>query len=74
MNNFAAFLAQKPALASWITLVIAVVGRRPGHRFHPSENRATGAMLFVHEPIFRDLNAVSDNDAVTVVLASGIPL
>ena len=54
--------------------VIAVVGRRPGHRFHPSENRATGAMLFGHGPVFRDLNAVLDPQAVSVVLASGIPV
>jgi len=50
------------------------MGRRPGHRFHPSENRATGAMLFGHGPIFRDLNAVLDPQAVALVLASGIPL
>lgn len=41
------------------------MGRRPGHRFHPSENRATGAMLFGHGPIFRDHNAVLDTQAVS---------
>lgn len=30
-------------------------------------------MLFGHGPIFRDLNAVLDPQAVSVVLASGIP-
>lgn len=74
LSNLAALLAREPALASRITRVIAVMGRRPGHRFHPSENRATGAMLFGHGPIFRDLNAVLDPQAVSVVLASGIPL
>jgi inosine-uridine nucleoside N-ribohydrolase len=74
LTNLAAVLASEPALASRITRVIAVMGRRPGHRFHPSENRATGAMLFGHGPIFRDLNAVLDPQAVSVVLASGIPL
>jgi inosine-uridine nucleoside N-ribohydrolase len=74
LSNLAALLAREPALASRITRVIAVMGRRPGHRFHPSENRATGAMLFGHGPIFRDLNAVLDPQAVSVVLASGIPV
>lgn len=31
-------------------------------------------MLFGHGPIFRDLNAALDPQAVAVVLASGIPL
>lgn len=74
LTNLAAVLAQEPALSRRITRVIAVMGRRPGHRFHPSENRATGAMLFGHGPIFRDLNAVLDTQAVSVVLASGIPV
>ncbi len=74
LSNLAALLAQEPALARRITRVIAVMGRRPGHRFHPSENRATGAMLFGHGPIFRDLNAVLDPQAVSIVLASGIPV
>lgn len=74
LTNLAAVLAHEPALASRITRVIAVMGRRPGHRFHPSENRATGAMLFGHGPIFRDLNATLDTQAVSAVLASGIPV
>ncbi len=74
LTNLAAVLAQAPELARRITRITAVMGRRPGHRFHPSENRALGAMLFGHGPIFRDLNAVLDPDAVAVVLRSGIPL
>jgi len=57
-----------------VSRVIAVMGRRPGHRFHPSEDRAIGAMLFGHGPIFRDLNAVLDPQAVAAVLASGAPV
>ena len=74
LTNLAAVLTQEPALTSKVNRVIAIMGRRPGHRFHPSENRATGAMLFGHGPIFRDLNAVLDPQAVSVVLASGVPL
>ena len=72
LTNLAAVLVKEPALASRISRVIAVMGRRPGHRFHPTENRGIGAMLFGHGPIFRDLNAVLDPGAVSVVLASGI--
>jgi len=74
LTNLAAVLAREPALAPRVSRVIAVMGRRPGHRFHPSENLATGAMLFGHGPIFRDLNAVLDPQAVAVVLASGVPV
>ncbi len=74
LTNLAAVLAREPALARRITRVIAVMGRRPGHRFHPSENRGVGAMLFGHGPIFRDLNAVMDSRAVAVVLGSGVSI
>jgi purine nucleosidase len=74
LTNLAAVLTQEPALSTKVNRVIAIMGRRPGHRFHPSENRATRAMLFGHGPIFRDLNAVLDPQAVSVILASGVPL
>lgn len=74
LTNLASVLTQEPALAKRVNRVIAIMGRRPGHRFHPSENRATGAMLLGHGPIFRDLNAVLDPQAVSVVLASGVPV
>ena len=72
LTNLAAVLTREPALSKRVTRVIAIMGRRPGHRFHPSEKRATGAMLLGHGPIFRDLNAVLDPQAVSVVLASGV--
>ena len=74
LTNLAAVLTREPALALRVSRVVAVMGRRPGHRFHPSDNRATGAMLFGHGPIFRVLNAVLDPEAVSVVLASGVPV
>lgn len=52
----------------------ALARRGPGHRFHPSENHGVGAMLWGHGPIFRDLNAALDPQAVTLKLRSGIPL
>lgn len=74
LTNIAAVIARDPVLARSITRVVAVMGRRPGHRFHPSENHGAGAMLFGHGPIFRDLNAVLDPQAVADILRSGIPL
>lgn len=74
LTNLAAVLAREPGLALRINRVVAVMGRRPGHRFHPSENRAARAMLFGHGPVFRDLNAVLDTQAVSVVLGSGVPV
>lgn len=73
LTNLAAVLTRELALASRVTRAIAVMGRRPGHRFHPSENHSIGAMLFGLGLIFRDLNAVLDTRAVSVVLNSGVP-
>lgn len=74
LTNLAAVLTREPALARRITRVIEVMGRRPGHRFHLSENRGVSAMLFGHGPIFRDLNAVMDSAAVKAVLGSGVSI
>lgn len=74
LTNIAAVIEREPTLAKRIARVVAVMGRRPGHRFHPSENHGVGAMLFGHGPIFRDLNAVLDPQAVADILHSGIPL
>lgn len=74
LTNLAGVLQREPTLARAVVRVIAVMGRRPGHLFHPSEGRGEGAMLFGHGPVFRDLNAELDPDAVETVLQAGIPL
>jgi purine nucleosidase len=74
LTNLAGVLQDEPELARAVVRVIAVMGRRPGHMFHPSEGRGEGAMLFGHGPIFRDLNAELDPDAVEIVLRAGVPL
>ena len=48
--------------------LVAVMGRRPGHLFHPTEG-AGGATLLGHGPVFRDFNFSADPDAVHAVLA-----
>jgi purine nucleosidase len=54
--------------------LIAVMGRRPGHRFHPTEGRSDSAMLFGHGPVFRDLNVVLDPIAAEAIVAAQVAL
>jgi purine nucleosidase len=73
LTTVAAALKDRPDLQANVARIVAVMGHRPGHLFHPSEGRGRGA-LFGHGPIFRDLNAGLDPDAVTQVLAMELPL
>lgn len=74
LTNIAAALERGPALVHRISRVIAVMGRRPGHRFHPTENRSRRAILFGHGPVFRDLNFELDVAAAEAVIRAGVPL
>ena len=73
LTNLAAVLDARPDLRSRVARVVAVMGRRPGHIFHPAEG-APGAMLFGHGPVFRDFNFEMDSTAATRMLALGLPL
>ena len=73
LTNLAAALEGRPDLQRNVTRVVAVMGHRPGHLFHPTEGRGTGAM-FGHGPIFRDLNVSVDSDAVETVLSMHLPM
>lgn len=73
LTNIAALLLAEPDAAARIQGIVAVMGRRPGHLFHPAEG-AAGAMLLGHGPIFRDLNFALDPQAAARVLESGLPL
>jgi inosine-uridine nucleoside N-ribohydrolase len=73
LTNVADALAAEPRLAASVSRLIAVMGRRPGHIFHPAEG-AGGAMLFGHGPVFRDFNFALDPQAVTPILSSGLPM
>ncbi len=79
LTNLAALLDTRPDLARRIVRVVAVMGRRPGHRFHPStaaQAAPSGAMpmLLGHGPLFRDLNFVLDRSAARRTLAAQVPL
>lgn len=71
--NVAAALEGRPDLHRNMTRIVAVMGHRPGHLFHPTEGKGLGAM-FGHGPIFRDLNVSVDPDAVGAVLSLPVPI
>jgi purine nucleosidase len=73
LTNIAAVLRAQPELRFEVVRIIAVMGRRPGHVFHPTEGSG-GAMLFGHGPIFRDLNFISDPHAAQELIRLRVPL
>src|SRR5262249_10450919 len=73
LTNIAAALRERPELAHNVARLVAVMGRREGHLFHPSEGRGRG-MLFGHGPVFRDFNYAQDPQGAEDVLRSGVPL
>jgi inosine-uridine nucleoside N-ribohydrolase len=72
LTNVAQVLRASPHLASKVAL-IAVMGRRPGHLFHPSEGSGRGSFLG-HGPVFRDFNFSQDPEAVQELLAMNLKI
>lgn len=68
LTNLDSTFALYPALVSRVEELIAVMGKREGHLFHPSEGSA-GAAFFGHGPVFTDFNFVQDPDAARAVMA-----
>ena len=68
LTNVAATLRRRPDLADNIGLLVMVMGRRPGHVFHPAEGRTSSGILFGHGPIFRDFNYTKDRTSAAIVL------
>ena len=68
LTNVAATLRRRPDLADNIGLLVLVMGRRPGHVFHPAEGRNSTGILFGHGPIFRDFNFSKDQTSAAIVL------
>ena len=73
LTNVAAVLDARPDLRPRVARIVAVMGRRPGHIFHPAEG-AGGAMLFGHGPVFRDFNFEMDPRAAARIVTLGLPL
>lgn len=68
LTNVAATLRRRPDLAGNIGLLVLVMGRRPGHVFHPTEGRSSSGILLGHGPIFRDFNFSKDRSSAAIVL------
>jgi inosine-uridine nucleoside N-ribohydrolase len=73
LTNMAASLRDRPDLTRNVARLVAVMGRRPGHLFHPTEGRGTG-ILFGHGPVFRDFNFDKDRAAAREIVAMHLPL
>ena len=73
LTNIALALEGAPELRAGVARLVAVMGRRPGHLFHPAEGRGGGGMLFGHGPVFSDFNFAQDREAATEVLRLGLP-
>jgi inosine-uridine nucleoside N-ribohydrolase len=68
LTNVASVLRDNPSLLGRVSRLVAVMGRRPGHLFHPAEGAGAGSLLG-HGPVFRDLNFALDQDAASQTLA-----
>lgn len=73
LTNIAIALKDRPHLQANVTRLVAVMGRRKGHVFHPVEG-GTAHSFLGHGPIFRDFNLTEDERAAAVVIAMGLPL
>lgn len=72
LTNVAAALSE-PELRTNVARLVAVMGRRPGHLFHPAEGEGSNGLLFGHGPVFRDFNFDKDRAAARTVLSLGLP-
>jgi inosine-uridine nucleoside N-ribohydrolase len=73
LTNVAAALRDRPDLQAQVARLVAVMGRRRGHLFHPTEGAGSG-ILFGHGPVFRDFNVAHDPHAAAAVLGMRVPL
>ena len=73
LTNIASVLKVDPDLSARVEAVVAVMGQRPGHLFHPSEGRGDG-VLFGHGPVFSDFNFRKDAEAARLLLSADVPV
>jgi inosine-uridine nucleoside N-ribohydrolase len=73
LTNVARALAHRPDLIRNVRGLVAVMGRREGHWFHPAEGHGSPSFLG-HGPVFRDFNFQKDSQAAARLLAAGVPI
>ncbi|MGH7206438.1 MAG: nucleoside hydrolase [Nitrospiraceae bacterium] len=73
LTNIAGALENQPDLQSNVIRLVAVMGRRKGHLFHPIEG-GTAHSVLGHGPVFRDFNFAQDEEAATAVLTMKLPM
>jgi purine nucleosidase len=73
LTNVAAVLRERPDLSARVNRLVAVMGRRPGHLFHPAEG-APAPSLLGHGPVFRDFNFALDIAAARGVIDAAVAL
>jgi purine nucleosidase len=73
LTNVAIALKDHPQLQANVTRLVAVMGRREGHVFHPVEG-GTAHSFLGHGPIFRDFNFAKDEEAAALVAEMGLPM
>ena len=73
VTNVATALTARPDLEKNVQRIVAVMGRRVGHLFHPSEGSGRGSFLG-HGPVFRDFNFSEDPEAVQAIVRMNVPL
>lgn len=67
LSNLHTVFKDRPTLSGRVTRLVAMMGKKEGHLFHPSEG-AEGGMLFGHGPVFRDFNFCKDIEAAMALV------
>lgn len=73
LTNIAGALEDQLHLQANVTRLVAVMGRRKGHVFHPVEG-GTAHSFLGHGPVFRDFNFTEDEEATRLVVSMGLPM
>jgi purine nucleosidase len=73
LTNLATVLRGRPDLRTRVIRIVAVMGRRRGHLFHPVEGQRAPSILG-HGPVFRDFNFAKDPEAALALLGMRLPL
>ena len=72
LTNVSQVLTLHPRLRANVTRVVAVMGKRDGHTFHPAEGSRDA--FLGHGPVFADLNFAKDPQAVHALLKTDVPV